>query len=207
MAASLIGCATAQPSQQSFELEAKNLAQSILLRMENDNELQIVSKKIWLGDTKNTPLSFYSIDEKVSSEEKRAIQQFEKLRSINFTEIESLIKKYNYPVLDLINLSNAANSSLVVDLYLGKVTYGQFAIKRKELWDFYNAAIIERSRQVAATQQVQRDAAFIGLQNYLVNQNLINSFNQPARINPFPQPIRCTSQYNQITRTTQTICN
>jgi hypothetical protein len=85
----------------------------------------------------------------------------------------------------LLNLATAATSSLIVDLYIGKITYGEFAVKRRDLVNYYDAALMERGRQITAAEKTQRDAAFSGLQNYLLNQNLVNTLNQPNRISPF----------------------
>jgi hypothetical protein len=153
--------------------------------MQSDTELMKVSRKIWLDDIKKTPLAYYSSTEKVNEEDKQAIDRLNQLKIIFDQETEQLIRKYNLPILDLLNLASAATSSLIVDLYIGKITYGEFAVKRRELVNYYDAALIERGRQISAAEKMQRDAAFSGLQNYLLNQNLVNTLNQPARISPF----------------------
>jgi len=181
----LIGCANAQVSQQALQQEVQTFLRSTYLRMQSDSELMKVSKKIWLDDIKKTPLAYYSNSEKVSDEDKPAIERLNQLKTIFNDETEQLIRKYNLPVLDLLNLSTAATSSLIVDLYIGKISYGEFAVKRRELVNYYDAALIERGRQITAAENKQRDAAFNGLQNYLLNQNLVNTLNQPTRISPF----------------------
>jgi hypothetical protein len=181
----LIGCANAQVSQQALQQEVQTFLRSTYARMQSDSELMKVSKKIWLDDIKKTPLAYYSNAEKVSDEDKPAIERLNQLKTIFNEETEQLIRKYNLPVLDLLNLSTAATSSLIVDLYIGKISYGEFAVKRRELVNYYDAALIERGRQITAAENKQRDAAFNGLQNYLLNQNLVNTLNQPARISPF----------------------
>ena len=181
----LIGCANAQVSQQALQQEVQTFLRSTYARMQSDSELMKVSKKIWLDDIKKTPLAYYSNAEKVSDEDKPAIERLNQLKTIFNEETEQLIRKYNLPVLDLLNLSTAATSSLIVDLYIGKISYGEFAVKRRELVNYYDAALIERGRQITAAENKQRDAAFSGLQNYLLNQNLVNTLNQPTRISPF----------------------
>jgi hypothetical protein len=168
-----------------LQQEVQTFLRSTYARMQSDSELMKVSKKIWLDDIKKTPLSFYSSSEKVSDEDKPAIERLNQLKIIFDQETEQLIRKYNLPILDLLNLASAATSSLIVDLYIGKLTYGEFAIKRRELVNYYDAALIERGRQITATEKMQRDAAFNSLQNYLLNQNLVTTLNQPARISPF----------------------
>jgi hypothetical protein len=181
----LLGSANAQISQQALQQEAQTFLRSTYTRMQSDSELMKVSKKIWLDDIKKTPLAYYSNVEKISEEDKPAIERLNQLKIIFNEETEQLIRKYNLPVLDLLNLATAATSSLIVDLYIGKITYGEFAVKRRELVNYYDAALLERGRQITAAEKMQRDAAFNGLQNYLLNQNLVNTFNQPARISPF----------------------
>lgn len=177
--------ANAQVSQQAVQQEAQAFLRSTYTRMQSDSELIKVSKKIWLDDIKKTPLAYYSNTEKVSEEDKPAIERFNQLKTIFNEETEQLIRKYNLPVLDLLNLATAATSSLIVDLYIGKITYGEFAVRRRELVNYYDAALIERGRQITAAEKTQRDAAFSGLQNYLLSQNLVNTLNQPTRISPF----------------------
>lgn len=181
----LLGSANSQISQQALQQEAQSFLRSTYTRMQSDSELIKVSKKIWLDDIKKTPLAYYSNIEKISEEDKPAIERLNQLKIIFNEETEQLIRKYNLPVLDLLNLATAATSSLIVDLYIGKITYGEFAVKRRELVNYYDAALIERGRQITAAEKTQRDAAFSGLQNYLLNQNLVNTLNQPARISPF----------------------
>ena len=181
----LLGSASAQVSQQALQQEAQTLLRSTYSRMQSDSELIKVNKKIWLDDIKKTPLAYYSNAEKVSEEDKPAIERLNQLKTIFDGETEQLIRKYNLPILDLLNLASAATSSLIVDLYIGKITYGEFAVKRRELVNYYDAALIERGRQISAAEKMQRDAAFSGLQNYLLNQNLVNTLNQSARISPF----------------------
>jgi len=177
--------ANAQASQQAIQQEAQAFLRSTYTRMQSDSELMKVSGKIWLDDIKKTPLSYYSNAEKVSEEDKPAIERLNQLKTIFNEETEQLLRKYNLPVLDLLNLATAATSSLIVDLYIGKITYGEFAVKRRDLVNYYDAALMERGRQITAAENKQRDAAFSGLQNYLLNQNLVNTLNQPTRISPF----------------------
>ena len=120
----LIGCANAQVSQQALQQEVQNLLRSGYSRMQSDSELMKVSSKIWLDDIKKTPLSYYSNTAKVNDEDKPAIERLNQLKTIFNEETEQLIRKYNLPVLDLLNLATAATSSLIVDLYIGKITYG-----------------------------------------------------------------------------------
>ena len=180
-----IGCANAQISQQALQLEAQTLSRSFYSRMQSDNELKKISEKIWFDDVKSTPLRYYSNTGKVSDDEKTAIERLNQLTIIFNSERENLIRKYNLPVADLVGLANSAVSSLVVDLYVQKITYGEYAIKRREVATNFDAAIIHRGQQLTAAENQKRDAAFSGLQNYLLNQNLVNALNQPARISPF----------------------
>ena len=181
----LLGCASPQITQQALQQETQAFLRSTYSRMQTDSELMKVSGKIWLDDMKKTPLSYYSNTEKVSNEDKPAIERLNQFKVIFDNERNELVRKYNLPVTDILNLATAATSSLIVDLYVGKITYGEFASKRREVSNSFDAAIIERGRQLTAAEKLERDAAFSGLQNYLLNQNLVNTLNQPARISPF----------------------
>jgi hypothetical protein len=181
----LLGCANPQITQQALQQETQAFLRSTYSRMQSDSELMKVSGKIWLDEMKKTPLSYYSNTEKVSNEDKPAIERLNQLKIIFDNERNELVRKYNLPVADILNLATAATSSLIVDLYVGKITYGEFASKNREVSNNFDAAIIERGRQLTAAEKLERDAAFSGLQNYLLNQNLVNTLNQPARISPF----------------------
>ena len=181
----LVGCETTQSSVQMVRQDTQVYLQSVTARLKSDSVLSKISGKIWLESVEKTPLSFYSNNERVSDDEKQAIQRLAELQNIFDSERQEIIKKHNLPVLDLNNLASAALSSLLIDLYLGKITYGEFAIKRRDISNNFDAAILERDKQIAATQRIQKDVAYNNLQNYLMNQNLVNSLNQPARISPF----------------------
>jgi hypothetical protein len=181
----LVGCETTQSSVQMVRQDTQVYLQSVTARLKSDSVLSKISGKIWLESVEKTPLTFYSNNERVSDDEKQAIQRLAELQNIFDGERQEIIKKHNLPVLDLNNLASAALSSLLIDLYLGKITYGEFAIKRRDISNNFDAAILERDKQIAATQRIQKDVAYNNLQNYLMNQNLVNSLNQPARISPF----------------------
>jgi hypothetical protein len=181
----LVGCETTQSSVQTVRQDTQAYLQSVAARLKSDSVLSKISGKIWLESVEKTPLTYYSNNDRVSDDEKQAIQRLAELQNIFDSERQEIIKKHNLPVLDLNNLASAALSSLLIDLYLGKITYGEFAIKRRDISNNFDAAILERDKQIAATQRVQKDVAYNNLQNYLMNQNLVNSLNQPARISPF----------------------
>ena len=74
--------ANAQASQQAIQQEAQAFLRSTYTRMQSDSELMKVSRKIWLDDIKKTPLSYYSNAEKVSEEDKPAIERLNQLKTI-----------------------------------------------------------------------------------------------------------------------------
>ncbi len=71
----LLGSANAQISQQALQQEAQSFLRSTYTRMQSDSELMKVSKKIWLDEIKKTPLAYYSNAEKISEEDKPAIER------------------------------------------------------------------------------------------------------------------------------------
>jgi hypothetical protein len=87
-------------------------------------------------------------------------------------------------------MSRAAAFSNLVDLYTGKISYGQFNRQRQDLATRYVQTSRERAQEIQRqqTQGAQpqaASAAIAALQNYLIGQQLINLQGQPARIAPF----------------------
>ena len=140
----LIGCANPPVTQQALQQETQAFLRSTYARMQSDSELMKVSGKIWLDEMKKTPLSYYSNTEKVSNDDKPAIERLNQLKATFDNERNELVRKYNLPVTDILNLATAATTSLIVDLYVGKITYGEFAIKNREVSNSFDSAIIER---------------------------------------------------------------
>ena len=180
----VIGCAT-QNNNQSLQQENKRIINARYERLKNDEVVKLISNKIWLDDIKNAPLSYFVNSEYSNSTEKQSINRLNELMQISNAETEKFVLERNLPLTDLMRLSFSANSALLVDLYNEKITYGEYATKKRDMSTYFDMAVIQRSNQVAAIEQQRRDAAYVNLQNYLMNQNLVNSLNQPARISPF----------------------
>jgi hypothetical protein len=98
----LLGCASPQITQQALQQETQTFLRSTYSRMQSDSELMKVSGKIWLDDMKKTPLSYYSNTEKVSNEDKPAIERLNQLKVIFDNERNELVRKYNLPVTDML---------------------------------------------------------------------------------------------------------
>ena len=61
---------------------------------------------------------------------------------------------------------------------MGKLTYGEYALRAKQVGDKAKEALLARDNQVMAQQARM-------FNQYLLNQQLINTMNQPAQIRPF----------------------
>ena len=181
----LTACETMRQSEQDIRQGLQSFHQKKAQTLKNDMDVQKLKDKIWLDNLNTTPLSYYSNNTYALDHEKKSIERFAELEQVFAQERNSLILKSKMPLEDLVNMANAASYSLIIDLYNEKITYGQFATKRREIGINFDNALAERDRRDAEDQRARNDIASRNLQNYLINQNLINSLNQPARIVPF----------------------
>ena len=96
-----------------------------------------------------------------------------------YTDIaKSTLNKYSRAYNDIVNAGVSGLENNHLELILGKVTYGDYALRSKAIGDKMDEALAARDQKVMA----QRAAAF---STYLYNQQLINAVNQPKTITPF----------------------
>lgn len=177
------GCASVDREQ--MRTEAKNLMDSRVSRLKSDPLLLNMSTKLWFGPTRQMPLEYFDNKSIVVDSEKVAVNRLHEWNLIFANETQEFIVKYNLPYLDLLSLSRAAHATLVADLYLGKITYGDFSRRTHELSITFDRAMLNRDAEMARQAKVDQSIALQNLGNYLNQQQLINAMNQPARIAPF----------------------
>ncbi len=160
--------------------------------------LDPIRDKVYLGRAvQETPLGLLALSSRPTEEEKKAIEAWDGVRRGEaFRELEAWRGKYmpwNRPVSQM---TQAAMTTLMAQLYAGELTYGEFNRKRMNLAAEAAATASKRTQEVMAIarqSKYQEDAAMyqdvsLGLQAYstmLQTQNLINQQNQPVRIAPF----------------------
>ena len=109
-----------------------------------------------------------------------------------------IIRRYNYQYVDIFELNKAAFTTLAIDLYSQKITFGEYNRRVEEGERLMNEAIRQRDAELASSRTVQatnNSAAYSNYRQYLQNQRLINSLNQPARFVPFT----CERNSNRVT--------
>ena len=145
-------------------------------------ELDVLDGKFWRGtpgtSNEERPLYFYEIKEYPTKPEKRALKLYYGYRK-GWTDIaKNTLNKYSRAYNDIVNAGVSAGENNLLELILGKVTYGEYAFRSKTVTDKMKEALAARDQQVMA----QQAAAF---SSYLYNQQLINAVNQPRTITPF----------------------
>jgi len=145
-------------------------------------ELDVLDGKFWFGTpgvpNQERPLYFYEINEYPTEAEKKALKIYygyaKGWQEIFNTTVNQYTRAYN----DIWVAGNSAGNSLKIELIIGKLTYGEYALRMKMVADKQQEAALARDNQVMA----QQAAAF---SSYLYNQQLINAVNQPRTITPF----------------------
>jgi hypothetical protein len=205
-------------------------------RVKTATELEPISKNIELNRKPETavPFEIASNTSYPTSEEAKVIAKWALIRDEYLKEVQS-INSDNPPTGSAIQQANEAKlrsfnyelqakiNELIVTLYQGKLTYGEFAQKRYEIStqlvaasrSFYTA-LLEKDRDMQIKQQsIAEQQAAKNLAAWGAYMQTVNS--RPVQIAPLPQPIQiinpspvrlqtnCTSQ--RIGGTVTTNCN
>ena len=187
-------------------------------KLENDPELAIISKKVALSKGDSPPIMMLADESKATEQEKAAIISWGDKRD----KCNNLIKiatsfypldKRNYIFSEFADSAN----QLLLSLYKGKLTYGEFNIQRKTLaadaarrfaeatnnliQDQSNAQ--ERSAEIARQNQLEQSRLLVEQQKANAMQTQANKIEyHPISI---PQSSNCTSR--AVGDTIQTNCN
>ena len=122
----------------------------------------------------------------VKENERKALERFQSLRAAFDEDGRNYFKTYSPPTYELFNYLTVARFSLFVDLYNGKISYGDYALKIKDLVASYDKAVAERYREIDRYEAQVRSEALNRFITQLNNQQLINTLNNsPARVAPF----------------------
>lgn len=199
----------------------KELIQRCAEEMQEDPALDPIKGKVGFTVSSQT-IEMLSNNSKPSPTEKIALLEWDKKRQDCPKKWAALYPDSEIPpairALDVAYAS--ATQSLIADLYMGKLTYRQFAQKRKELQDetlAANAKIVNQLKEssyrdrLAVTQEnqarAQENQARAEAQrranmdrdmqaNYLIGlgANILNNLNQPAPAPSAPRTVQCYQQ-------------
>jgi hypothetical protein len=147
----------------------------------NDPDIVLIQEKVWLNlfvAEKERPLRYYEIEQYPTNEEKRILKKLYGFE-LGWQEIgKSIIKTYAPAYQDIMYSGWSARNNLRLELIMGKRTFGEYAMADKMVKDKAIEALHARDNQVMAQQAAM-------FNRYLLNQQLINTMNQPAQIRPF----------------------
>ena len=147
----------------------------------NDPDLISINEKFWIGhlaSEKERPLRYYEINQYPTNKEQQALKKFYGYE-LGWQEIlKGTVSNYSNAYNDIVCAAFSAGNNLKIELIMGKMTYGEYALAQKKVGDKAKEALHARDNQVMAQQAAM-------FNRYLLNQQLINTMNQPAQIRPF----------------------
>ena len=93
--------------------------------------------KVWLGSIDTTPISYFSNASRPTAREKQAIKKLYERRSGDRQWLLDWARKLNLPYEGMIISLTTAKQSLLIDLYDGRLTYGQHTRMSREVSNQY----------------------------------------------------------------------
>jgi hypothetical protein len=166
--------------------EAKISLDKYLNELKNEKILDPIRENIYFGLIRETPFSYYVNKSFVKENERKALERFQSIRAAFDERGRNHYKKYWPEIYELFNYALVARFSLFVDLYNSKISYGDYALKIKDLFASYDKAVDERFREIDRYEAQVRSEALNRFVTQLNNQQLINTLNNsPARVAPF----------------------
>lgn len=162
-------------------------------------QLNIISSKLSLGGADEQTFLMLANTSKPTEEEKTAISVYADMRKncikedIKTRDIDPLAVRQLYAS------STGAVENLLVDLYKGNLTYGQFAQLRKEVVASTMAGLVEIDKELksnavnanarAEEMAIQRENAFAAMKNATANQTAADALKTQSQ-KVFLQPVQ-----------------
>jgi hypothetical protein len=138
------------------------LAKDFAQEYSNNSEYAPIRSKIPVN-LKSTTLEQLANNSKPSNVEKKALEAYAKLRKrFDDKDIELLNQYYSY-IVPIRRIYHREIENAMSDLYVGKITFGQFNKKRKEIGDEFQSKVDvlnseRRANRQAAQQNNQKNA-------------------------------------------------
>ena len=176
-----------------YQNEITEFADRIERKMKSDKDLEIISEKIWF-QRGQAPFKYFVNKEFVRKKEKKALEKLQNHWAVNqreYLKIENKYFPFNTPYFEKYF---ASIFSIFIDLYDGKISYGEFHKMKKELLEKTQESAQEAWKFKQANQTSKFNQINKTLQDYLITQKLINEVFQPARRQSFV----CTHNGNII---------
>ena len=177
----LSGCQTSTTKNDNHILVLYELRNKWNIEVPNYKDLEQIKNKIWLsGNIDTTPFKYYSNQKYVQKEDKKALEKYQEYIAKDNLIIKPILKDLSKRNELLFESYISANFSIFIDLYQGKITYGEYHLKLKEISQKYKTEISLTNNQNNNEVVINNDFT-----NFLILQGLINQSNQPTRIQPF----------------------
>ncbi len=214
--------------------DGKAITEKYQARVKNDPELAVIESKVEFIRESGAPIPFAiaSNNDHPTADEAKAIAKWAQMREEYIREIRELnsripsgggaLREANHrKLLSFQDDMAARGSDLIVALYSGKLSYGEYARKRQEVSialqsasDDFQRAVLEADRDAQLRQQSlaeqQRANSLAAWSTYMQSVNSRPSVLTPQPAQPLltPNPrlqTNCTSQ--RIGNTVTTNCN
>ena len=147
--------------------------------LKRNPSLQIIATKIALGGADEESFSMLADQTKPSSAEKPAIALYGDLKKKCFQRWIGTVGKAGWPapIISIYNTSSSSLDNLLLSLFNGSVTYGEFTKLRKELIDARTAAITKASAELdSKAADAQAKAQMIANQSAIAQSQIMQAY-------------------------------
>lgn len=182
-------CACVTSSTQYLERDSQ------LARIKEERERQMDAEpavvdlmKKFKAKGQSTSLSQFANPELLAGSERVALATYYSMMSEYQEKYTNIIRQFNPEIADIFELNKAAFTTLVIDLYTQKISFGQYNKTVFESQIKMDEAIRLRDLEIVTNRTNQVAAVGVAMTNYaqyLQTQQLINAQNRPIRVVPF----------------------
>ena len=176
----LSGCETLNTERKNDFLTLEKAVENYDNDVANDKNLEPIRSKLWMAEIESVPFKYYVNKEYVNTKEKKALEKYQEYVARLMLVAKPAMRHLSMRDATLFEQWNAALFSIFIDLYQGKITYGDYHLKRKEISEKYDEEINRNVNYNNNNSVVDND-----LTDYLILNDLINQSNQSTRIQPF----------------------
>ena len=176
----LSGCETLNTERKNDILDYEKALENFENEVANDKNLDLIRSKLWFDEVETAPFKYLVNKEYVSTKEKKALEKYqEHVARLNLL-VKPAIRHLSMRDATLYEQYSAAEFSIFIDLYQGKITYGDYHLKSKDLRKRFDEEANRNVNYNNNNSVVDND-----LTDYLILNDLINQSNQSTRIQPF----------------------
>lgn len=205
----LTGCSTINRINQQQNTAQINTQKQQLIdqadqcyaSLPSDPAIKPISGKVAF-QVKDQTLPMYSNNSKPTAKEKVAIQHWYEKAQTCRKYVDAAIQLENIPEFSQVTAANwGANQQLFIDLYSGKITYGQFATGRKNVqvetdkaMDLAVGAANQRAADAKAKEDAARQKRMSAIGDALIQAGTPPATSNVGSSNNLPTSTTCTQQ-------------